>query len=80
LVELNVEGMVMTDIDQTIFKAYDIRGTYPHQLNEAIAHRIGRGLVEYLRPQSVAVGRDMRLSSPQIWGGLTRGITEGGRM
>jgi phosphomannomutase len=78
LVELNVEGMVMTDIDQTIFKAYDIRGTYPHQLNEAIAHRIGRGLVEYLRPQSVAVGRDMRLSSPQIWGGLTRGITEGG--
>jgi phosphomannomutase len=77
LVELNVEGMVMTDIDQTIFKAYDIRGTYPHQLNEAIAHRIGRSLVEYLRPQSVVVGRDMRLSSPQIWEGLTTGITEG---
>jgi len=68
----------MANIDQTIFKAYDIRGTYPDQLNEKIAYRIGRALVAYLKPESVVVGRDMRLSSPALWEGLTRGITEGG--
>ncbi len=68
----------MIKIDQTIFKAYDIRGTYPDQLNGEIAHKIGRALVEYLKPETIAVGRDMRLSSPTLWEGLTRGITEGG--
>jgi phosphomannomutase len=77
-VELNTEGVVMTDIDQTIFKAYDIRGTYPDQLNQKIAYQVGRGLVEYLQPRDVAVGRDMRLSSPKLWEALTKGITEGG--
>jgi len=68
----------MTDVDPSIFKAYDIRGTYPDQLNKEVARRIGRGLVAYLKPKSVVVGRDMRLSSPEVWEGLTRGITEGG--
>jgi len=53
----------MTDVDPSIFKAYDIRGTYPDQLNKEVAHRIGRGLVAYLKPKSVVVGRDMRLSA-----------------
>ena len=68
----------MTNVDQTIFKAYDIRGTYPDQLDEKVAYKVGRALVEYLKPETVVVGRDMRLSSPTLWEGLTRGITEGG--
>jgi len=68
----------MTKIDQTIFKAYDIRGTYPDQLNEEIAYKVGRALVEFLSPKNLAVGRDMRLSSPKLWESLTRGIVEGG--
>jgi phosphomannomutase len=67
----------MTKIDQKIFKAYDIRGTYPDQLNEDIAYKVGRALVEYLNAKNVAVGRDMRLSSPKLWEGLTKGIIEG---
>lgn len=68
----------MADVDQTIFKAYDIRGTYPDQFNEKTAYKVGRALVAYLRPEIVAVGRDMRLSSPALWEGLTKGIAEGG--
>ena len=68
----------MTSIDEKIFKAYDIRGTYPDQLNEEIAYKVGRALVEYLKPKNVAVGRDMRLSSPKLREALTRGIVEGG--
>ncbi len=68
----------MVNVDQSIFKAYDIRGIYPDQLNEEMAYQVGRALVEYLKPESVVVGRDMRLSSPTLRQGLTRGITEGG--
>lgn len=68
----------MTRIDQKIFKAYDIRGTYPDQVNEEIAYKVGRALVKYLKPKKVAVGQDMRLSSPALYEWLTRGIAEGG--
>jgi len=68
----------MTIIDQTIFKAYDIRGIYPNQLNEEITYKVGRALVKYLKPKTVVVGRDMRLSSLNLFEALTRGITEGG--
>ncbi|MGB7061744.1 MAG: phosphomannomutase/phosphoglucomutase [Candidatus Zixiibacteriota bacterium] len=72
------KGNSVTDVDPSIFKAYDIRGTYPDQLNKEVAGRIGRGLVAYLKPKSVVVGRDMRLSSPDVREGLIQGITEGG--
>ena len=68
----------MPTVDQTIFKAYDIRGTFPDQLDEKTAYKVGRALVAYLKPDTVAVGRDMRLSSPALWEGLTRAIAEGG--
>jgi len=68
----------MTKFDPQIFKAYDIRGVYPDQINEEIAYKIGRGFVEYLRPQNCAVGRDMRLSSPALWKSLIEGIIDGG--
>ena len=67
-----------TTIDPGIFKAYDIRGTVPDQLTEEIAYRIGRALVVHLGASSVAVGRDMRLSSPALAAALIRGVTDQG--
>jgi len=64
--------------DPTIFKAYDIRGTVPEQLNADIAYAIGRAMATYLNPQTIAVGRDMRLSSDELAGRLIRGLTRGG--
>jgi phosphomannomutase len=65
-------------IDPTIFSAYDIRGEYPERLNEDIAYRVGRALVQFLNVPQVAVGRDMRVSSPALAQSLMRGITEQG--
>ena len=47
----------------TCFKAYDIRGRVPDELNDEIAYRIGRAYAEFLQPATVVVGRDIRLSS-----------------
>jgi phosphomannomutase len=68
----------MSQIDPKIFKAYDIRGVYPGELNEETAYKIGRAFVTYLHPDDVAVGRDMRISSPQLWESLSRGILDSG--
>src|SRR5215472_9782296 len=65
-------------IDPAIFKAYDIRGTYGQDLTDEIAYRIGRAAACYLEVSEIAVGRDMRLSSPQLAAALIRGITEQG--
>jgi len=62
----------------TCFKAYDVRGRIPDQLNEDIAYRIGRAFVEYLSPEKVVVGYDIRLTSKEICAALVRGITEAG--
>jgi phosphomannomutase len=53
-------------INPGIFKAYDIRGLYPGEIDETIAHQIGRGFVAYLAADRVGVSRDMRISSPAI--------------
>ncbi|MEW6411868.1 MAG: phosphomannomutase/phosphoglucomutase [Candidatus Zixiibacteriota bacterium] len=65
-------------IDPTIFKAYDIRGTYPNQLSGEIAYKIGYALAGYLNPKTIAVGRDMRLSSDELFENLARGILDYG--
>jgi phosphomannomutase len=65
-------------MQMTCFKAYDIRGRVPDQLNEDIAWRIGRATAEYLQAKTMVVGHDIRLSSPAICEALTRGLTEGG--
>jgi phosphomannomutase len=65
-------------IDPGIFKAYDIRGTVPDQMTEEVAYRVGRALVLHLACPAVAVGRDMRLSSPMLAAALIRGITDQG--
>lgn len=64
--------------DESIFKAYDIRGTFPEQLNSDIAYRIGNGLAGYLKPRAIAVGRDMRLSSEELFDALSSGILDAG--
>jgi phosphomannomutase len=62
----------------SLFKAYDIRGTYPDELDPELAYRIGRAFVSYLGADVVCVGRDMRLSSPALAGGLIDGIRDQG--
>jgi phosphomannomutase len=60
------------------FKAYDIRGRQPDELNEDIAYRIGRAYAEFLKPRQVVVGRDVRLSSADLCAALARGLMDGG--
>jgi phosphomannomutase len=60
------------------FKAYDIRGRVPDELNEDLACRIGRAFAEQLQPGTVVVGEDMRLSSPALADALSRGLNDGG--
>jgi len=60
------------------FKAYDIRGSVPDQLNESIAESIGCALVEELKGHIFVVGRDMRLESPGLANALIKGLTESG--
>jgi phosphomannomutase len=66
------------NINPDIFKAYDIRGLYPGEINEDIARRIGRGFVAYLKPGTIAVTRDMRVSSPAIARAFIEGAREQG--
>ncbi len=67
-----------TTINPAIFKAYDVRGIYPAEINEDAAYAYGRALVRYLDVAQVAVGRDMRLSSPALAEALIRGVTDQG--
>jgi len=61
-----------------IFKAYDIRGLYPTELDEAGAYAIGRAYVEQFEPRRIAVGRDMRVSSPSMAEAVREGAADGG--
>ena len=66
--------------DPSIFKAYDVRGTYPDQMDEQLAYRIGRAFARVLsdlqdtpvEELTVALGRDMRLSAPEHGRASTR--------
>ena len=60
------------------FKAYDARGKVPDDLNADIAYRVGRAYAEFIKPTQVAVGRDVRLSSDELFAALTRGLTDSG--
>jgi len=65
-------------IDSTIFKAYDIRGTFPEQVNAKIAYKIGYMIADALKAKSIAVGRDMRESSDELFDNLAKGINDKG--
>ena len=62
----------------TCFKAYDVRGRVPDQLNEEIARRIGRAYAEVIKPRQVVVGHDIRLTSEAIKAAVTQGLLEQG--
>src|SRR6478609_6623219 len=62
----------------TAFKAYDVRGRIPTELNEDLAYKIGQSYVAFLKPKRVCVGRDIRLSSEQLCQALIRGLTDSG--
>ena len=68
----------MNEIQLSCFKAYDIRGRVPDELNVEIAYRIGRAFAEQLTPKRVAVGRDVRLSSEELAQALSEGLRHGG--
>jgi phosphomannomutase len=65
-------------LDAKVFKAYDVRGIYPTELDEEGAYAIGRAYAEHFEPREIAVGRDMRLSSPSMAEAVIRGAAEGG--
>lgn len=58
----------------SIFKAYDVRGTVPDQLNPDVAYRFGIAAAKYFQQPEIVVGRDMRLSGDEIFAALARGI------
>jgi len=60
------------------FKAYDIRGRIPDEINESLAYDIGRAYAAFVKPKRVAVGYDIRLSSPQLAAALKRGLKDCG--
>ena len=62
----------------TCFKAYDVRGRVPDQLNENIARRIGRAYAEVVKPRKVVVGHDIRLTSESIKAAVTEGLLDQG--
>jgi phosphomannomutase len=65
-------------LDPAVFKAYDVRGLYGSELDEDGAYAIGRAYVEVFEPRAIAVGRDMRLSSPSMAAAVSEGAADGG--
>jgi phosphomannomutase len=65
-------------LNPSIFKAYDVRGVYPDEVNEEAARAIGAGFIAYLKAKKIAVSRDMRLSSPALADAFIDGATSQG--
>jgi len=66
----------MTNLDS--FKAYDIRGRIPDEINESFAYDVARAYAAFVKPKRVAVGYDIRLSSPQLASAVKHGLTDTG--
>ena len=62
----------------TCFKAYDLRGRIPAELNDDVAYRVARGYAQFLLPKRIVVGRDIRLSSAGLTDAVCRGLTDSG--
>src|SRR5579871_4779186 len=65
-------------INLKAFKAYDVRGRIPDEINESLAYDIGRAYCTFVKPHRVAVGYDIRLSSPELAKALKRGLLDSG--
>jgi len=77
----NVQADDFAPLDPSVddlFKAYDVRGIIPQELNPDIAYRIGRAVVAFLNVTEVVVGRDMRVSGPALSGALIDGLRDQG--
>ena len=73
----------MAKVDQSVFKAYDIRGIYPTQIDESFAYQLGRGYASFIlkenpRAKNIVVGSDMRISSPTLKKELVKGLNDSG--
>src|SRR5713101_1287748 len=66
---------VSMNLNPGIFKAYDVRGVYPIEINEDAARAIGAAFIAYLKAKRIAMGRDMRLSSPALAAAFIDGAT-----
>lgn len=62
----------------SVFKAYDIRGTYPDQIDADLAYRIGRAYADFMKEGPLVIGRDMRTMAPEIHNAVIEGILDGG--
>jgi phosphomannomutase len=65
-------------LDPGVFKAYDVRGVYGNEIDEDGAYAVGRAYVDQFEPRRIAVGRDMRLSSPSMSAAVIEGAADGG--
>jgi phosphomannomutase len=65
-------------INLSAFKAYDIRGRIPDEINADLIYNIGRAYAAFIKPKRVAVGRDIRLTSEEFAQALIRGLTDSG--
>jgi phosphomannomutase len=65
-------------INSSIFKAYDVRGIYPDEINEEVAYLISKALVKFLNAKSIVLARDMRVSSPKLYEAALNGLQETG--
>lgn len=68
----------INDMNKNIFKAYDIRGIYPSEINAEDVKKIAMAYAVWLKPKKVALGRDVRLSGPELWQAACDGLTEMG--
>lgn len=68
----------MANVDTSIFKAYDIRGIYPEQINGELVYKIAQAYAKFINPKTVAVGTDMRLSGQEFKEAAIRGLTDAG--
>lgn len=69
---------MQTQFDTSIFKSYDVRGIYPTQLTDAVAHEVGRSFAALISGKTVAVGRDMRPSGKRLFDAFAAGANEAG--
>jgi phosphomannomutase len=74
----NARVTISAVLDPKVFKAYDVRGIYPAELDEEGAYAIGRAFVERFEPQKIAVGHDMRVTSPAMAEAVTSGAADAG--
>ncbi|MEK7598344.1 MAG: phosphomannomutase/phosphoglucomutase [Patescibacteria group bacterium] len=65
-------------MNEQIFRAYDVRGVYPNEINEADVYRIAKAYLEFVKPTEVVIGCDVRLSSATLKKAAIKAVTDSG--